>query len=441
LWIPEDPESAGDWHRITSSTQPEFTLAPGVLGAAAVLVTMRPQADSFFGRVFGRRKSEERRCTLPNGEPAVLQQERADALLVWCEEGSPLLDQAWFKSRWPQMDGFRSIGPHIFLVHGVDMAAGKAGEGPGAVAERLLSEAQAAGDRRREVSALADLGSVYLHEGKAEQAIAILGQALRMAKELGDRSRESDILGTMGLVTLTAGQPGRALEIFTMELGLAREASDRYAEKIAQERMGLAHSQLNQPTQALDCFQQALTLARNVHHRKHEADLLWYLGIQYAELGQRDQALKHGQEAVALMEKMRNPQAAVFAEHLQKYRQGEAAQSLGGSQDLMSPGSPGAFLGGALEAGLLAGTGPSQGLAVPAEGPGLLRMALSAAKSLGKFVGSGFRFAAADTVRRRLETCAACEHHTGLRCRLCGCFTNAKARLDHEECPIGKWPG
>ncbi len=27
-----------------------------------------------------------------------------------------------------------------------------------------------------------------------------------------------------------------------------------------------------------------------------------------------------------------------------------------------------------------------------------------------------------------------------LRCRLCGCFTNVKARLDHEECPIGKWP-
>jgi hypothetical protein len=29
---------------------------------------------------------------------------------------------------------------------------------------------------------------------------------------------------------------------------------------------------------------------------------------------------------------------------------------------------------------------------------------------------------------------------TGLRCRICGCFTAAKARLDHERCPAGKWP-
>jgi hypothetical protein len=41
---------------------------------------------------------------------------------------------------------------------------------------------------------------------------------------------------------------------------------------------------------------------------------------------------------------------------------------------------------------------------------------------------------------KRLQTCAGCEYHTGLRCRVCGCFTGAKAALAHEECPVGKWP-
>ena len=37
-----------------------------------------------------------------------------------------------------------------------------------------------------------------------------------------------------------------------------------------------------------------------------------------------------------------------------------------------------------------------------------------------------------------IRTCAGCEHHTGVRCKLCGCFTNAKAWLPHEACPLGK---
>jgi hypothetical protein len=80
------------------------------------------------------------------------------------------------------------------------------------------------------------------------------------------------------------------------------------------------------------------------------------------------------------------------------------------------------------------------GAALGGSGPGLLRMAFSAMKSMAHFAGSGFKPASADTVQKRLQTCAPCEHHTGLRCKVCGCFTSIKARLPHERCPIGKWP-
>jgi hypothetical protein len=78
---------------------------------------------------------------------------------------------------------------------------------------------------------------------------------------------------------------------------------------------------------------------------------------------------------------------------------------------------------------------PDQAIAVL----GPLRMALTVADSMARFVGSGFQAAAPESYRGRVETCASCEHHTGLRCRICGCFTAAKARIGHERCPLGKW--
>jgi hypothetical protein len=73
-------------------------------------------------------------------------------------------------------------------------------------------------------------------------------------------------------------------------------------------------------------------------------------------------------------------------------------------------------------------------------GPGLLRMAISATRAMAGFATSGFQTAPTDLQRKRLQTCKVCEHHTGVRCRICGCFTNVKSRLLHENCPIGKWP-
>ena len=70
-------------------------------------------------------------------------------------------------------------------------------------------------------------------------------------------------------------------------------------------------------------------------------------------------------------------------------------------------------------------------------GPGLPKMAFGAVRSAVRFVGTGLQTAADPTRQRRLRSCASCEHHTRLCCRLCGCFTNVKARMAHETCPAG----
>jgi hypothetical protein len=140
--------------------------------------------------------------------------------------------------------------------------------------------------------------------------------------------------------------------------------------------------------------------------------LLWHLAVADAEAGQRLQAILHAQAAVSLMREMGNPKVQVYGEYLDKYRLDGAAGlkkepvAVGGSS-----GQPGVISAGASQA------------AAPAHGPGLLRMALSAAKSLTKFVGSGMKRVPVETREKRLATCASCPHHTGVRCKLCGCGT------------------
>ena len=43
------------------------------------------------------------------------------------------------------------------------------------------------------------------------------------------------------------------------------------------------------------------------------------------------------------------------------------------------------------------------------------------------------------SAEERLKICETCVYFTGRRCRLCGCFMKAKARIPTEVCPIGRW--
>lgn len=81
-----------------------------------------------------------------------------------------------------------------------------------------------------------------------------------------------------------------------------------------------------------------------------------------------------------------------------------------------------------------------QQAAPPASRPGLFGMAASAATSMARFAASGFETVRPEVHEARVQQCARCEHHVGVRCTVCGCFTDKKAWLPHEDCPIGRWP-
>ena len=219
-----------------------------------------------------------------------------------------------------------------------------------------------------------------------------------------------DVLANLGLAPLWAGQARRGLDVLAQALaGLARAAADRFAEKTILEHLGNAASSLRDHGRAVTVFGEALVMARQFGDRLHEADLLWHRAIQFAELGQRDQALTEGQESVALFGRLGDPNAGSFAAALDQYRAGPADGGLATPPvSAMFGGSSSLAVRGVARAG----GGPA-----PAEDDPVGRQVDGQVRRVGDEDGSGRHPADSPADPRRLPSI------TGVRCRLCGCFT------------------
>jgi tetratricopeptide (TPR) repeat protein len=292
-------------------------------------------------------------------------------------------------------------------------------------ADQLLSAAQKAGDRHSEASALTDLGVVFSRAGDYQAAVVRLEESLALASELGNSSLENDARINLGLALLGTGQTERARELLERQVAQAREAGDLYQEKIALDYLAAVHVKTGAHAQAIAFYERAMALAKDVDDRQHQADLLWMIAIQRAELGQREQAGAVAESAIDLYRQMSNPHVAGFVDSLQRYLHGAAR--LAANPDAGTGAPAGGYY-----------TGPTS--QNPPDGTGILWKALTAAQSFAKFLGSGFKTVTSSTHENRLQNCASCPHHTGVRCKICGCFTSIKAWMPHENCPVGKWP-
>ena len=434
------------WERVSSVAHAEMTAGGGMRAIEANSIPARRWAGGAIGKLFRRRESAgpDRHWTLPDGTSAEqCGPRRADLVLAWMEDETNPIDEARIRERWEKASGVRSIGAGVYLVSGIEPAPPKAATGPAPdltatgsplqLAERALDAARGGGDGRRLAAALGDLAAASLGDKDARRAEGLLGEAIEEARRLGDRSMELGLMIDLGLVALVSGRSDRAREVLGPLPSRARAIGDRPAEKLALDRLGQARSRLGEHVDALACFVRALEIASGLGDGRHEADLLWRVAIEHAELDRPGQAAAHARAAVALMRRLGLPQAAWYAHHLDGFHSGGPGATIAA----LAPagGAEMGYPGGAIDTTSVA----ARVAPPPSGGPGPLRMALSAAGSMAKFLGSGFRTASADLHRARVEACSTCEHHTGLRCRVCGCFTAAKARLEHERCPVGRW--
>jgi tetratricopeptide (TPR) repeat protein len=443
------------WERVATSPVAEIRFDPAFGGVAtAALVPARRRKRTPFGQIlwslFAQKKARSFR--LPDGRVVEQSGDRKTVLLVLSlDDGKEVSDDS-IKSRWPEASRVRRLGPLLHLVENAEIKPASAAQAlepsttstvqPREQAERAVKASRASGDKAREATGLTDLGVASLNEGNLQKAANTLELALQIVQALGDRVAEYDILGHLGMVALAGRQPARAMEIFDRCLAYARTTGDPFAEKMTLERLGIAFSSVGDSRRALDHFDQALRIARAKGDKQQESNLLWFLAVQFAESGERDRAISTGEEAINISRSLGRPQTAVLGSYLQKYRMGLEDNPLTGGPEKRAQGlSPDAFLGGSIVTSMMATQSQTGNPTSQPSPPGLLKQALSATRAMANYVGSGFKSTPADLQRRRVETCAACEHHTGMRCRICGCFTEVKSRMLHEACPINKWPG
>lgn len=416
------------WQRIGTVVRGDISVADGWCSLPAFAIEARERKPRFFGRILAwvRGEPEKPIWRLPDGSFAEqLGRRQADLRVVWAGDGAATLDESTIRSRWPECQSVRRLGANLFAIRSAVQA--KACDPACEIGERLLSEARRCHDRRAEISALTDLGFAALRQGDVKRAADLLTEAVDLSRLIADRALEAEALGYLAATALEVGRPERALQLAARHLAFAVESGDRFAQKLALERVAHASLRLHGHHEALAFFERALSLALELDDRRHAAELLWSLAIEHAALGQRDEAGARGQAAVELWEQIGSPIAGLFANHLDKYRRGETLPaSVAGAKADQLP--------------VAHGNGDATSRPPDVVSPSWLTMAFSAARTAGKFLGSGLKTVPAYVHRQRVERCAACSHHTGLRCRLCGCFTQTKAWLPHEDCPLRKWP-
>ena len=436
LWLPGKPAGAfRPWERVSTVPGAAVRTEQGLRTVAAISVALRQRLRGFLGRLWQRLRKPDAEATwiLPDGSSAEQSGDRqVDLLLVWAEDDATPLDEERLRAHWRQATHLRRLGANLYLIAGIAPEAAAPEPPPGdplEQAEQVLTRTRQAGDRRAEAVALTDLGIVSLRSGASKRAVAVLEQALQITRQAQDRAREADVLCQLALASLAIGEPQRGLEQLREALTSAHAAGDPLAEKVALDHLGILHTALRDYGAARTAYEQALAVARAVGDRQHQADLLWSLAIENAALGDSQQASAQAQAAIELFAQLGSPHVGWLTEHLQRYRAGETNNRLVSAR----PGYGGSSVIHA---------GPAQPVLAPANVNGLsvLHMAISAVKSMAWFLAAGAKVVGEATYHRRLGACAPCPHHTGLRCKVCGCFTSIKARLPHEKCPLGKWP-
>ena len=451
LWLPAGRVGAYRyWERLNTVAHAGVVRDQGFCSIAAASIRARQRIGFSLSRIFlgTRRTRSDRRWTLPDGSEAEqCEERRTDVRLAWAVDDATALDEPAIKDSWPESREIRSIGRNLYVIWGTATGGTPTGPSPGpevspdisetspsTLAERALAEAIRTGDRSGEVTAMSDLGLALYYQGDAARAGDVLAQGLAKARELGETGLEADTASNLALVACNLGRTRQAFELLAPVLAYTRTAGDRHAETLALERLAEALRSIGDDAGSLARFEEARAIAAELGDRRHEAELLWNSAIQHAALGRKERAIAHAQHAVDLLLNLDHPAAKWYAHHLANYHRADPTPLLAArvGANLLD-------FGGTIDASAaMAGHGNTASSEIEA-GPNLLRMAFTAAKSMTTFLGSGFRTTPSDAYRGRLEICRACQHHTGVRCRLCGCFTAAKAKLLHERCPVGRW--
>lgn len=166
--------------------------------------------------------------------------------------------------------------------------------------QQSLNLIRQAGDLRRELDMLINLGIVSKDMYRFEESLAYYEQAQRIAKKIGDRSGEASLLNNMGRVSLVSGDFVNAISCCKKASELALGVNDPLVRGLAMFNQSEAYWNLGQYQPARIAGEESLKLLRSVGYRLGEADALENLARIEFSLGERQHALELAGEALEI---------------------------------------------------------------------------------------------------------------------------------------------
>lgn len=166
--------------------------------------------------------------------------------------------------------------------------------------EQSLVLIRQAGDIRRELEILNNLGIVEKDMYRFNDAIAHYEKAQRIAKKIGDRSGESSLLNNMGRASIVFGDFANALVYCSRAEILAAAVNDPNVQGIAMHNMSEAYRELGQYGRAKEAAEESLRLLRSAGYPVGEAYTLENLALVEFALGAHAAGFELAEQALRI---------------------------------------------------------------------------------------------------------------------------------------------
>jgi adenylate cyclase len=205
--------------------------------------------------------------------------------------------------------------------------------GAAALLQQSIEQIRKAGDIRRELEILNNLGIVIKDMYRFGDALGFYEQARVIAKKIGDRTGEASLLTNMGRACLVAGDYVLADKYCTEAAALAVEVREPITQAMALHNRSEAYRLLGLYGEARAAADQSLELVRSGGYRVGEADALENIAQIEWGLGNHIQALEHAHAALKIAQEVsaRRVQASVLTRigymHLQLMQLGAAEKA------------------------------------------------------------------------------------------------------------------
>lgn len=161
-----------------------------------------------------------------------------------------------------------------------------------------------------------NLGNLQFRFNRFESAIELYRQSYELAVQLGHLPLQAQLAGTIASVFLKQGKAQEAISLLKQAVQTCRELDVEYPLLRSLGNLGAAYRLIGELERAGACYQESLGLSRSSGDQRSLADDLRSLASVAQELGDTDEALEYAEEALKVADQLGDPNFIWSAERI-----------------------------------------------------------------------------------------------------------------------------